>query len=156
MCPDQVQINRQAGNPLKCFRSVSVPKEVLDAVQLLRNVDASFRPLLLKAFGLLLQNRQPHRDVKPIEQMLAERMKVLLYAPDVFAAVGHEYHLLVFLHPLRFHQFPQRVRQEVGGRLKTGLSNQRGFCHLTIENYSSPQYAAMRNLRSLRPCRDKS
>lgn len=62
----QAQINRQAGNPLERFRSVSVPQKMLDALQLLRDVGASFRPLLLKAFCLLLQNRQPHRDVKPI------------------------------------------------------------------------------------------
>ena len=107
MCLDQAQINRQAGNPLQRFRSVSVPKKVLDALQLLRDVGASFRPLLLKPFCLLLEDRQPHRDVKPIQQVLAERMKVLLHASDVFAPVGHEYHLLVFLHPLRFHQLPQ-------------------------------------------------
>src|SRR5664280_2475132 len=104
---DQAQIKRQASNPLKRFRSVSVPEKMLDALQLLRDVGASLRPLLLKSFCLLLQDSQPHRDVKPIQQMLAERMKVLLHASDVFAAVGHEYHLLIFLHSLRFHQLPQ-------------------------------------------------
>src|ERR1035437_7697778 len=104
---DQTEVNGQAGNPLKRLRSVSVPKKVLDALQLLRDVGASFRPLLLKPFCLLLEDRQPHCDVKPVQQMLAERMKVLLHASDVFAAVGHEYHLLIFLHSLRFHQLPQ-------------------------------------------------
>ena len=97
---DQTQINKQASNPLKRFRSVSVPEKMLDAPQLLRDVGASFWPLLLKSFRLLLQDRQPHRDVKPIQQMLAERMKVPLHASDVFASVGHEYHLLIFLHSL--------------------------------------------------------
>jgi hypothetical protein len=73
---------------------------MLDALQLLRDIGAGFRPLLLKSFCLMLQDRQPHRDVKPIQQMLAERMKVLLHASDVFASVGHEYHLLIFLHSL--------------------------------------------------------
>src|ERR1017187_1299821 len=104
---DQAQINRQAGNPLKRFGSVSVPKKVLDALQLLRDVGASFRPLLLKPFCLLLEDRQPHCDVKPIEQMLAEWMKVLLHASDVLAPIGHEYHLLILLHSLRLHQLPE-------------------------------------------------
>src|ERR1035437_8731 len=47
---DQTQINKQAGNPLKRFRSVSVPEKMLDALQLLRDVGASFWPLLLKSF----------------------------------------------------------------------------------------------------------
>jgi hypothetical protein len=87
---NQAQINRQAGNPLERFRSVSVPEKILDALQLLRDVGASFRPLLLKTFCLLLQNRQPHHDVKPIQQMFAERMKVPLHASDVIASVGNQ------------------------------------------------------------------
>ena len=84
-----------------------MPKEVLDTLQLLRDVGASFRPLLLKPFCLLLEDRQPHCDVKPVQQMLAEWMKVLLHASDVLASIGHEYHLLILPHSLRFHQLPE-------------------------------------------------
>jgi hypothetical protein len=34
-------------------------------------------------------------------------MKVLLKPSDGLAAVGHENHLLVLFHALRFHQLPQ-------------------------------------------------
>src|ERR1017187_1355460 len=80
---------------------------MLDALQLLRYVGAGFWPLLLQSLCLLLQDRQPHGDVKPIEEMLAERVKILLYSANIFASVGHEYHLLIFLHSLRFHQLPE-------------------------------------------------
>lgn len=75
---------------MRALWSVSVPEKMLDALQLLRNVGNSLRPLLLKSFCLLLQERQPHCDVKPIQRMLAERMTVLPQATDVFAAVGHK------------------------------------------------------------------
>src|ERR1035437_7375025 len=80
---------------------------MLDALQLLRYFGAGFWPLLLQALCLLLQDRQPHGDVEPIEKMLAERMKILLYSANIFATVGHEHHLLIFLHSFRFHQLPE-------------------------------------------------
>src|ERR1035437_6950718 len=80
---------------------------MLDALQLLRYFGAGFWPLLLQSLCLLLQDRQPHGDVEPIEKMLAERMKILLYSANIFATVGHEHHLLIFLHSLRFHQLPE-------------------------------------------------
>jgi hypothetical protein len=33
-------------------------------------------------------------------------MKVLLHPPYILPAIGHEHHLLVLLHALRFHQLP--------------------------------------------------
>jgi len=39
--------------------------------------------------------------------VLAARMKVLLKPSDGLAAIGHENHLLVLFHALRFHQLPQ-------------------------------------------------
>jgi hypothetical protein len=34
-------------------------------------------------------------------------MKILLHPADIFAAISHEHHLLVFLHPLGLHQLPE-------------------------------------------------
>jgi hypothetical protein len=45
--------------------------------------------------------------VKPVDYVLAARMKVLLKPSNGLAAVGHENHLLVLFHTLRFHQLPQ-------------------------------------------------
>jgi hypothetical protein len=45
--------------------------------------------------------------VKPVDYVLAARMKVLLKPSNSLAAVGHENHLLVLLHALGFHQLPQ-------------------------------------------------
>jgi hypothetical protein len=56
---------------------------------------------------LLLQDRQPHRDVEPVDHMFAVRMQILPDLPDVFAALGEKQPLLVFLRPLRFHQLPE-------------------------------------------------
>src|SRR6202162_1082351 len=39
--------------------------------------------------------------------MLAKGMQILLHPPDILTAIRHEDHLLILLHPLRFHQLPQ-------------------------------------------------
>src|SRR6516165_4274824 len=39
--------------------------------------------------------------------MFAVGMQIRLHPPHVFTTVGHKYHLLVFLHPLGLHDFPQ-------------------------------------------------
>src|SRR5665213_197597 len=125
---------------------------MLDALQLLRDVGASLRPLLLKSFCLLLQDSQPHRDVKPIQQMLAERMKVLLHASDVFAAVGHEYHLLIFLHSLRFHQLPQPPGHCCMDRAKAELpSSQQIYAAIFRRRTESGRPASSMRLRIATP-----
>src|SRR5271166_7092526 len=48
-------------------------------------------PLLLQCLCLLLQHRQPHGDVKPIDQMLAKRMQILLNSADILTAIRHEH-----------------------------------------------------------------
>src|SRR6266853_5265280 len=80
---------------------------MLDALQLLRYISAGLWPLLLQCLCLLLQHRQPHGDVKPIDQMLAKRMQILLHPADILTAIRHEHHLLILLHPLGLHQLPQ-------------------------------------------------
>ncbi len=122
-------------HPFERFRSVSVPKKVLDALQLLRDVGASFRPPLLKPFCLLRQDRQPHCDVKPVQQMLAEWMKVRLSASDVLASIGHEYHLQTLLHSLRLHQLPEPPAWLLVIGLHKAKTLRRGYfgCILTPE-----------------------
>ena len=39
--------------------------------------------------------------------MFAVRVQILWHPPHVFTAVGHEYHLLIFLYPLGLHDLPQ-------------------------------------------------
>jgi len=60
---DQTQVDQQVAQPLKGFLGVPVPEQVLDALQLLRCLSAGLGPLFLQRLNLLLQNRQPHRDV---------------------------------------------------------------------------------------------
>ena len=60
-----------------------------------------------KAFGLLLQNGQPHGDGKPVDEVLAVGVQILLHLPHIPTTVGPEDHLLVLLHPLGFPHFPQ-------------------------------------------------
>lgn len=45
-----------------------------------------------------------------IDQVLAERVQILLYAAHILAAMRHEHHLLVLLQSLRFQSFPSRRR----------------------------------------------
>jgi hypothetical protein len=56
---------------------------------------------------LLLQHGQPHGDVEPVNQVLAEKMLVLLHPAYILAAIGQEHHLLVLLHALRLQQLPE-------------------------------------------------
>jgi hypothetical protein len=79
---------------------VAVPEQVFDALDLLRRRGASLFLFSAERLRLLLQNRQPHRDVEPVDQMLAVGVKVLLYTANVFAAIGHEDDLLILLHAL--------------------------------------------------------
>src|SRR5271157_1482694 len=60
---------------------------MLDALQALRYISAGLWPLLLQCLCLLLQDRQPHGDVKPIDQMLAKRMQILLNPADILTAI---------------------------------------------------------------------
>lgn len=55
--------------------------------------------------------------------MLAVGMQVFLHPPHIFAAVGHKHHLLVLLHPLRFHQLPESP----AGLLVIGLNEAEAF-----------------------------
>src|SRR6516164_3744216 len=50
-------------------------------------------PLLLQSLRLLLQHGQPHGDVEPVNQVLAEKMLVLLHPAYILAAIGQEHHL---------------------------------------------------------------
>src|SRR6266481_3396383 len=43
--------------------------------------------------------------------MLAERMKNSCTRRTFFAAISHEHHLLLFLHPLGLHQLPEPLVQ---------------------------------------------
>jgi hypothetical protein len=79
---------------------------MLDALQALRYISAGLWTLLLQCLCLLLQDGQPHGDVKPIDQMLAKGMQILLNPADILTAIRHEHHLLILLHPLRLHQLP--------------------------------------------------
>jgi hypothetical protein len=56
---------------------------------------------------LLLKHREPHRDVEPVDQVLAGGMKILLKPSYAVSAIGEKGYLLVLLHSLRLQQFPQ-------------------------------------------------
>src|ERR1700680_4192369 len=105
---------------------------MLHALQLLRYFSAGLWPLLLQGLCLLLQHRQPHGDVKPIDQMLAERMQILLHPPDILTAIRHEHHLLILLHPLRFHQLPSSASRFLVVGLNPPETLRRGYFALIV------------------------
>src|SRR5271166_2072783 len=95
---NETQLHEQVAQPLEGFLGVPVPQQMLEALQALRYLGAGLWPFLLQGLCLLLQHCQPHGDVKPIDQMLAKRMQILLHPPDILTAIRHEYHLLILLH----------------------------------------------------------
>ena len=54
--------------------------------------------------GTLLEYRDPHGDVEPIQNVLRLRVKFFLKIANGVAAIREEGHLLVSLHSLRFEQ----------------------------------------------------
>ena len=85
--------------------SIKVKTRAMDA----RRVRGTRSDLLIQtdqALEVLPQNGHAHGQVKPIDQMLAKRMQVLLHPADILTAIRHEHHLLILLHPLRLHQLP--------------------------------------------------
>ena len=50
---------------------VAVPQQMLDTLQPLGDISSSLWPILYQCFGLLLENRQPHGDVEPIDILTA-------------------------------------------------------------------------------------
>src|SRR5262249_17647378 len=52
-----------------------------------------------QTFGGLIQHCEPHRKMKPIEQMFGFRAQIKLQVAYVLAAVREEDNLLIFLHP---------------------------------------------------------
>src|ERR1017187_1780222 len=70
---NQTQVHCQVAQPLERLLGVAVPQQMVDTLQPLRYIGSGLWPLSLQRLGLLLQNRQPHRDVEPVDQMLAER-----------------------------------------------------------------------------------
>ncbi len=83
-----------------------MPEQVFYALHLFEHRSTIWCPFCLQRLGLLLENREPHRDMKPVDRMFAVGVQVLLDPPHVFAPIGHKHDLLVFLHPLGFHQLP--------------------------------------------------
>jgi hypothetical protein len=86
-----------------------MPEQMLHAFQLFgyRCSGLLLARFALQRLGLLLQNRQPHRDVKPVYSVLAARLEIRLHPPHIFTSVRQEHHLLVLLQALRLHDFPQ-------------------------------------------------
>src|SRR5260370_20506095 len=114
---------------------------MLDALQLLRYLSAGLWPLLLQCLCLLLQHRQPHGDVKPIDQMLAKRMQILLHPADILTAIRHEHHLLILLHPLRLHQLPQSPSRFLVVGLNEPETLRRGYFALIVPPKSNDAFA---------------
>ena len=98
-------------------------------------------PLLLQGLCLLLQHRQPHSDVKPIDQMLAKGMQILLHPTDILTAIRHEYHLLILLHPLRLHQLPQSSSRSLVVGLNEPETLRRRYFALIVPPKSDDAFA---------------
>jgi hypothetical protein len=93
-------------------------------------------------------------------------MKVLLHASDVFASVGHEYHLLIFLHSLRFHQLPETPAWFLIIGLHKAKTLRRGYlgCILASEGnhtlagdyFKTPLFMRRSNLAAIDTNRDRT
>src|SRR5262245_10668505 len=59
----------------------------------------TFADFYRQAFGGLIQHCEPHRKMKPIEQMFGFRAQIKLQVAYVLAAVREEDNQLIFLHP---------------------------------------------------------
>jgi len=55
----------------------------------------------------LLQNRDPHGDVEPIQNVLRIRVEIFLELANRITAIREESHLLVGLHSLGLEQIKQ-------------------------------------------------
>jgi hypothetical protein len=63
--------NEQVAQAFQRLNDIAMPQQVLDALHLLRYRPAARFLFRLRRPGLLLQNRQPHRDVKPVDDVFA-------------------------------------------------------------------------------------
>src|SRR5215472_13860654 len=89
--------------------------------------------------------------MKPVDHMFTVRMQILPYLPHVFAPIGQEHHLLIFLHPLGLHHFPEspawlrvvRLHEtEAFGRWDGAL----------IRRVETPQHSSRRSPRNSLAC----
>ena len=120
----QVQIHQEVAQTFQRLLDIAVPQQVLDALYPLRYLPAAGFRSRLQRLDLLLENRQPHRDVKPVDDVFPVGVQIFLHPPDIFTAVGHEYHLLVLLHPLRFHQDSRWNTEREQGYTRLSLPSQ--------------------------------
>jgi len=90
-----------------------VPQEPFDPLQIFEHTRAqlilicAFADRLRQSLGSLIQYRQSHRQMKPVQQVFSLGIQIQLHVAYVLAAVGEEIDLLVRLHALGLKQLEQ-------------------------------------------------
>ena len=98
---------------LKGLVGIPMPQIPLDAVEPLQGGLSQFVLLffiverLRQAFGDLMEDRQAHRDMEPIQQVFGFWVEVELQVAHRLTAIGEEGDLLVGLHALAFEHLEQ-------------------------------------------------
>jgi len=82
------RFHEQVRQAIQRLLNVAVPQQVLHALHLLRCRSANLWPFFLQRLGLLLQHRQPHGDVKPVDHMFTVGVEVLLHLLHIFTTVA--------------------------------------------------------------------
>lgn len=73
----QIEVHKPVSQPLTRLVNIPVPQEVLDSFQLPRHLGAGFWVRVREPLRLLPQHRYSHRDVKPVDHMVAGGMQIL-------------------------------------------------------------------------------
>src|SRR6266568_9558366 len=103
-----VEVDLKIVDRLQRTEDVAMPEEPLQPGQLLQRLGGQFRMLArTEALDHLAHDRQPHRDVKPIDEMLGPRVQVERQVAYVLPAVRQEGDLLVHLHALGLQHLEQ-------------------------------------------------
>jgi hypothetical protein len=77
-----------------------LPQKPFDALQLFQGAGPRLGFFRAEAFRHLIQHRQTHADMEPIEQMFGLGIQIKLQLSNRIAAAGEKGDLLIHLHPL--------------------------------------------------------
>ncbi len=74
-----------------------MPQEPLDPAQFIQSRYPGFLVMVHQTLGKLAQDRDPHGDVEPVEDVLAARADPLSEGADLVPTVGNEGQILIGL-----------------------------------------------------------
>jgi hypothetical protein len=94
------EVEQQIINGLAGSIGVAVPEEPLDPAQFIQSCHPAFLVMVHQSLGELSQDRDPHRNVEPVEDVLAARTDPLSEGANLVPAVGDEGQILIGLEAL--------------------------------------------------------